>query len=165
MYFEKFPTTFFTLDDKASVQVVRNILIRVIFNDNIKNNFSLIDEYDIKDGETPEIVSNLFYGSTQYHWVILHMNDILDPRFDWPLTTNNLVKYCQGKYDFIYDTHHFENVDGDWVNAASPNATAISNFTYEDRINESKRRIKILKPQYLETVIREFTNKLANING
>ena len=95
MYFEKFPTTFYTLDDQKTVQIVRNIFLRLNINENIKNNLSLYDEYDVLDGETPEIVADKFYKNPQYHWLILHMNDILDPRFDWPLSTNNLIKYCQ----------------------------------------------------------------------
>ena len=85
MYFEKFPTTFYTLDDQKTVQIVRNIFLRLNINENIKNNLSLYDEYDVLDGETPEIVADKFYKNPQSHWLILHMNDILDPRFDWPL--------------------------------------------------------------------------------
>lgn len=165
MYFERFPTTYYTLDDQKTVQIVRNIFLRIAINDTIKSNLSLIDEYDIVDGDTPEIVSHKFYRNSQYHWLILHMNDILDPRYDWPLTSNNLVKYCESKYANIYATHHYENANGDWVNSSYPSATAVSNYTYEDRINESKRRIKVLKPQYVEAVLREFTNKLEGING
>ena len=165
MYFDRFPTTYYTLDDQKTVQIVRNIFLRIVINDTIKSNLSLIDEYDIVDGDTPEIVAHKFYRNSQYHWLILHMNDILDPRYDWPLSSNNLVKYCEGKYTNIYATHHYENANGDWVNSNYPSATAISNYTYEDRLNESKRRIKVLKPQYVESVLREFTNKLEGING
>lgn len=165
MYFERFPTTYYTLDDQKTVQIVRNIFLRMVINDTIKNNLSLIDEYDIVDGDTPEIVSHKFYRNSQYHWLVLHMNDILDPRYDWPLSSNNLFKYCESKYANVYATHHYENANGDWVNSNYPNATAISNYTYEDRLNESKRRIKVLKPQYVEAVLREFTNKLEGING
>ena len=165
MYFEKFPTTYYSLDDRASIQVVRNIFLRMAVSDEIKSNLSLYDEYDILDGETPEIVADRFYKNPQYHWLILHMNDILDPRFDWPLSVNNLVKYCQSKYTNIYATHHYENTNGDWVNSNYPSATPISNFTYEERLNEEKRRIKIIKAKYVEAVAREFTNKLEGING
>ena len=154
MYFEKFPTTFYTLDDQKTVQIVRNIFLRLNINENIKNNLSLYDEYDVLDGETPEIVADKFYKNSQYHWLILHMNDILDPRFD-----------CQSKYTNIYATHHYEDADGYRVNSTQPGSTPISNFTYEEDLNESKRRIRMLKPQYLEAVSREFTNKLEGING
>jgi hypothetical protein len=32
---------------------------------------------------------------------------------------------------------------------------------YENTVNETKRRIKILKPQYVEAVVKEFNNKLG----
>lgn len=164
MYFDQFPLTYYTLDDKTTVQVIRNILLRVVFNDEIKNNLSIFDEYDVTDGETPEIVASKVYGSSQYHWIILHMNDIIDPRFDWPLSTYNLIKYCQGKYTNIDAVHHYENIEGFIVNSDAVGAIPISNFQYEDVVNESKRRIKLLKPQYIQSIVREFTNKIAEVN-
>jgi hypothetical protein len=165
MYFEKFPITFYSLDDRESVQLIKNIFLRAGINSEVKNNYSAYDEYDILDGETPEILADKYYGNSQYHWVILHMNDILDPRFDWPLTTNNLVKYCQSKYTNIYDTHHYEDSNGFWVNSDVPGAVSVSNFTYEELLNEKKRRIKMLKPQFIENVAREFISKIESING
>lgn len=165
MYFDRLPTTYYTLDDKQTVQVVRNILLRIQISDDIKNNLSLFDEYDVLDGETPEIVADRFYGNPQYHWLVLHYNDILDPRFDWPLSTRNLIKYCQSKYTNIYGTHHYENSDGFIVNSTAPGATSVSNYKYEESVNESKRRIRVLKPQYVESVVREFNNKFNAING
>jgi hypothetical protein len=165
MYFERFPFTFFSLDDRQSVQLVKNIFLRLSISEELKNNYSLYDEYDILDGETPEILADKMYGGSNFHWIILHMNDILDPRFDWPLTSFQLKKYCEGKYDNIDAIHHYENADGQWVNSNYPLATPISNFAYEEVLNEQKRRIKLLKPQYVEAVSREFTSKLENING
>lgn len=165
MYFNKFPLTLYSLDDIASVQIVPNILIRFVINDEIKNNYSFYDEYDIIDGDTPEILADKYYGSSEYYWLILHMNDILDPRFEWPLSTFNLIKYCEGKYDNIYDIHHYENAQGYIVNSTAIGATSVSNFQYEERLNDTKRRIKLLKPQFLQSQVNEFNNKLDVING
>jgi hypothetical protein len=165
MYFEKFPITFYSLDNLETVQLVRNIFLRLSINQNIKENLSLYDEYDVLDGETPEIVADKFYKNPQYHWLILHMNEILDPRFDWPLSQNNLVKYAQSKYTNIYGIHHYVDSNGFIVNSTQVGATSVSNFDHEDTLNEKKRRIKVLKSQYVEAVNREFTNKLENING
>ena len=54
MYFKSFPYTYYSLDDASTVQVVTNITSRAVLSDEVKNNLSLYDEYDIKDGETPE---------------------------------------------------------------------------------------------------------------
>ena len=165
MYFEKLPNTLYSLDNRLTVQVVKNILLRVVISDEIKGNYSVFDEYDIQDGETPEILADRLYDNPQYHWVILHMNDMVDPRYDWPLSTSNLIKYCQSKYSNINDVHHYVNSNGVIVNSTEPGALPVSNYEYEDSINETKRRIKVLKPQYIEEVVREFTQKLEDING
>lgn len=233
MYFQKFPQTFYSLDNRATVQVVTNFLLRSVFSDEIKNSFTAFDEYDVRDGETPENLAFELYGDTNLHWIILHTNEILDPRFDWPLDAFNLTRFAEGKYSNINAVHHFEDTDGNTVNgnvtlqssaqfgsfvvgsaivnntnegsgfiiskasdssinvrvtkggfqagnqfklAANNQITAnitsttilsgipITNFTFEDRENETKRRIKILKPQFIERLVREFDSKLAQIN-
>ena len=164
MYFANFPYTFYSLDDRQSVQFIRNITLRAVINDKIKQNYALYDEYDIKDGETPEILADKFYNNSNYHWIILHMNEIHDPRFEWPLSVNNLLEYTKAKYGAanINNVHHYEDNEGYVVNSNAPFATPVTNFLYEDRLNESKRRIKILKPQYVSTVNREFRDSIES---
>jgi len=155
-YFEKFPKISYTLDDYRTGQVVPDILRRNAFVSEIVNNTAFFDTYDVRDGETPEILADLFYNDPTLHWVILHANEIVDPRFDWPLDTNSLVRFCEGKYANIYATHHFEDVNGYVVNSTEVGSTPISNFTYEDRLNEEKRRIKIIKSELVSTIVSEF---------
>ena len=78
---------------------------------------------------------------------------------DWPLAYDALEQYCKDKYgeDQVQMTHHYEDVNGYVVNDDSPLATPISNLTYEDRINESKRSIKIISKQLLEQIVNEFS--------
>lgn len=162
MYFNFFPLTYYSFDKGITAKVITNITLRAVLDQQIKDNLSLYDEYDIRDGETPEIVSDRFYGTTLYHWLILHVNDILDPRYEWPLSTNNLINYCQSKYDNIYATHHYEDSNGVIVNSDYVGATSVSNFQYEDRLNEAKRRIKVLKPAYVSTITSDFIKKFQD---
>ncbi len=165
MYFERFPYTFYTLDDLRTVQLIKNIFVRFILSEEIKNNYSLYDEYDVKDEETPEQVADFFYNDPLLHWIILHTNDIIDPRFEWPLKNYDLIRYCEGKYTNIYSTHHYENSDGYIVESTFPGAVSVSNFQYEDRLNEEKRRIRVLKSQYVDALVNEFNSQIDNING
>jgi hypothetical protein len=160
MYFQNFPYTFYTLDDAATVQVVTNITTRIQISDEVKNNLSLFDKYDIKDGESPELVADKFYNNSQLHWIILHYNEIIDPRFEWPLDTNNLSKYVSGKYANVNAVHHYEDSNGYYVNSDVPGCVSITNYEYEDTVNESKRQIKILKPAYVNGLIQDFKRKL-----
>lgn len=162
MYFDKFPYTVYSLDDRESVQLIKDIFRRITLDESIKNNSSLFDEYDVREGETPERIADKYYGDTTYHWVVLHVNDIIDPRYDWPLTTYQLEQYVISKYGLanVQATHHWEDSSGNWVNSNYPSATAVSNFNYEEDINENKRRIKILKPKYLTALETEFDSKI-----
>lgn len=160
MYFKNFPITYYSVEDGANVKVVTNITLRAVINDEVKNNYSLYDEYDVIDGETPEILADKFYRNSNYHWVILHLNEILDPRYDWPLTVKQLNTYVSDKYDNPEAVHHYEDANGNWVNDDYPSATAISNYEYEDRLNESKRRIKILKPEFVNRIVNDFIKKI-----
>mgnify|MGYP003341495154 CR=1 FL=1 len=165
MYFSKFPLTFYTLDNRETVQLVTNIFLRVVFAEEIKNNLTLYELYDIVDGEAPEIISDKFYETPDYHWVILILNEVVDPRYDWPLSTSNLIKYCESKYNNINGIHHYIDTDGYIVNSTAPGATSVSNFQYEEEINEGKRKIKIIKPEYINQVVETFNSLLGMANG
>lgn len=161
MYFNNFPYTYYTLDNNKTVQIVKNITLKVVLNDVLKSNYGMYYDYDVKDGETPEIVSYKMYNTTMLHWLILHMNDIVDPRFEWPLSNYALMQYVEGKYDNPNAVHHYLNSNGDIVNSTEVGAYPVSNFEYEDGLNESKRRIKVLKPQYVEDVVSLIKESLA----
>lgn len=161
MYFNNFPYTYYTLDDGATVQIVKNITLRVVLDQIIKTNYGMYYEYDIRDGETPEIVSYKLYNTTNLHWLVLHMNDIVDPRFEWPLSNYDLIQYVEGKYANPSATHHYVNSDGFIVNSTAPGAYPVSNFEYESSLNESKRRIRVLKADYVESVVNLVKESFA----
>jgi hypothetical protein len=97
-YFNRFPLLAYAANNNAVVNIVSDVLRRVTVDKKTKENLVIFDEYDIQDGETPELVSYKFYDTTDYHWVILIVNDILDPRFAWPLTDEQLYTYTANKY-------------------------------------------------------------------
>ena len=157
MYFNKFNKLQYTLDNGKSFQIVTDILTRVAFRDDIVNNTALYDEYDVQDGQTPEILAAQYYGNSNYHWIILLTNQIIDPVLDWPMSQNQLTDYCEQKYTNIYGTHHYENNDGIVVNSTEAFATPITNYDFEDRENEKKRRIKLIRKAVIAEVVSEFS--------
>lgn len=230
MYFEAMPLTLYSMeDDRSNVKLVTNITTRVKINEEVKNQYGLYDEYDVKDGETPELVAEKFYNNSQLHWIILHYNNIIDPRFDWVLETNNLVKYVTDKYSNINGIHHYVDTNEAYTNGnvylisstafgkfaagdviinntdpgigyittktsnsnvivtvssggfgsgdqiklnsnAQVNAnitatvtisgTPVTNYIFEDTVNEAKRRIKVLKLAHVDPVIKDFKKNL-----
>ena len=58
----------------------------------------LFYSYDIQEGDTPEIVANKYYGDPYRYWMVLLCNQIIDPQWNWPLTSQQLDLYLVDKY-------------------------------------------------------------------
>lgn len=99
-YFNYFPTTpYFLEDDKKSLDIVTNLTSKFKFDSNFKENSIVYYEYTINDGETPEIIADKIYSSPERHWIILALNDIVHPQFDWPMEQKSLLKFIDKKYE------------------------------------------------------------------
>ena len=96
-YFSYFPQMFYDAvqDGTTSPVLVKNILKRVKVKDAIKNDVALFDKYRVKTGESPEMVSSRFYGTVDYYWVVLLMNDIKDRFYEWPLSEQDFENYVK----------------------------------------------------------------------
>lgn len=70
-------------------------------------------QYDIQEGDTPEIIAHKYYGDSYRFWIVLFVNQIIDPQWDWPMNSTTFNNYIQNKYqDFnpYSQTHHYEKV-------------------------------------------------------
>jgi hypothetical protein len=96
-YFSKFPKIFYNFGGNTT-DTITNIVSRFRLESSLKNNTSAYYNYTIRDGETPEILAFNLYNSTEKHWIILMMNDIVDAQYDWPLQYVTLNRYIENKY-------------------------------------------------------------------
>ena len=158
MYFENFPLTYYSCyDDLSNVKIVTNITNRVKISEEAKNKLALFDEYDIRDGETPELIAERVYGSSQYHWVVMLCNEKYNYIDDFPLSIYNLEKHIDNKYGANkYATHHYEDANGYIIDGSQAGAQSVSNYDYEFALNETKRRIKLISPSLLNTILKNF---------
>jgi hypothetical protein len=167
-YFNKLPQMLynFPIGGSEKMVIVRDITANVRVVKAVLDSITLYDEYDVIDGETPEIVSEKVYGSPEYHWAVMIANLRFDYINDWLLPYDRLVEYCKDKYGEtgLNEIHHYEDENGYVVNDDYPLATPIDNITYEERINESKRRIKIVSKTLLQQMVNDF-DKIMNPNG
>ena len=62
----------------SDFKVVTNLLRRVALRQKVSADVLVFDYYDVKDGETPEIIAHKLYGDSELHWVILLINNITD---------------------------------------------------------------------------------------
>lgn len=166
-YFANFPDILypFELDGKIKLVRVKDIVANVRLRKQILSNITLYDEYDIIDGETPEIIAERVYGDPNLHWVIMLTNDRYDLWNDFPLSGDALSKYIENKYGqgnenaqhYIFDSPHFEDERGNIVDGPATNLVrAITNLEYESRVNEGKRRIKIVNKNLISSIVSEL---------
>jgi hypothetical protein len=102
MYFNEFPNFLYDFnygDNKIKTSVVVDITRNIRFKKEILQNITVYDEYDIVDGETPEMISEQFYGTPEYHWVIMIANGKYDYRADFPMVENVLQKHIASVYN------------------------------------------------------------------
>jgi len=164
MYFRNIPIIVYSLDDGQTSFLATDIFRRVKADyDNVKTSLAY-DEYDIKEDETPEILADQLYNNSQLHWIILLVNEIIDPRWDWPLDTQTLESFIDEKYGEDKNVvRYYVNSTGDVVHSSYAGAkTPVTNYDYEVEQNEAKRRIKVLKARYVPTFINSFLEKMQN---
>lgn len=115
-YFEKFPLYFYGLSTNKSQRpkIVTNVLARAKMIDSIRDASYVYYTYSIQDGDTPEILASKYYDNPNRHWIILYANDIVDPVYDWPLSTRDFANFIDAKYGSYANAstgiHHYEKV-------------------------------------------------------
>ncbi len=162
MYFNNFNNMLydFEINGERKLTLVKDVTKNVRIRTEILSNITLYDEYDIVDGETPEIIAEKVYGSAEYHWVVMLCNLKFDWIDDFPLPYVELEKYITQKYGSGNedDTHHYIDDSGFIVDEDNAEATSVSNRQYEEAQNEAKRRIKLISPTLLNQILNSFDN-------
>ena len=167
-YFNQFPTMLYDPAGDGSAKLCTNIMSRVRVRANMKKEIVMLDKYDVKENETPEIVADKHHGSVYYHWVVMLLNDIADVNHDWVKSTRQLQKFLLDKYTEaqLTETHHYEvyQTSGDTTikieveNSSYPSASIVTNYEYEVALNDGKREINLLRNEYLGFFVDEFQN-------
>lgn len=115
MYFSKFPIVTYKINDKEFVLVTD--FIKAIQIDTLLKSDSLFsDPYDVLDNETPEIISHKFYGTVDYHWVIMLINERYDFYSDFPKSDDIVRKETLRKFGNLEGIHHYEDENGKIIN-------------------------------------------------
>ena len=168
MYFDSFPVIFYDSTGNLIFKDVTNLLRRVGLRTKVRTNSLLYDTYDVKEGETPEMIAHKLYGDTELHWIILLINEVTDRYHQWPMTTPQFLDFINDKYDNPDGIHHYETTQtsGDTkvkievFNEVDENAytglTPITNREYEENEQDKRRKIKLLDPSYVNAFVSEF---------
>ena len=207
-YFNYFPKIVYSANNNtAGLDTVTSITSRFNFTDNFKLNSSIFYTYDVQESDTPEIIAGKFYKNPERHWIVLMFNDIVDPQYDWPLKSSDLINFIDTKYtangaanttvqtglawamsinnvqayykvvtktnqdniDFIekiqVDANTYANVAATTQSFTLNSGDIITQkitkekqtyYDYEVSENENKRSIKLIKPEFISAIEKEF---------
>lgn len=122
MYFDNFNTLLYEFptigSNKSSDSIfIKDITTNIRFKKEFIENLPLIETYKIVDGDTPEIISEKLYGTPDYHWILMLLNQRYDYINDFPLNGIALEFMIANKYGDSKDMiKHFKNDNGNIVN-------------------------------------------------
>ncbi len=139
-YFESTPRISVT-DKYGNSVIYRNIMARLSIIPAVLKNPLLYYEYDVQEGDTPEIVAYKYYGDVNRYWIVLFSNQMMDPQWDWPLDYRNLVSYIEDKYENPEGIHSYQKVitlTNLLDNITTVNTYTISQAEYNSTIEETK---------------------------
>ena len=170
MYFTKnFPTIDYDATGLGDTKRIQDIITRIKVRDGIRERASMFAKYDVKEGETPEMLSYAYYGDVKHYWTILLLNKMYNRYYDWPMTSRNLRDYVLDTYADPGGVHHYEvaQSSGDTtvmirVESDATGATAVTNFEHESELNDKRKQIRLLQTSYLSQFVDEYGKLLKS---
>ena len=183
MYFKAIPQIPYDSKNDGTFKFVTNLLRRVKVREDAITNGGIFDTYDVKDGETPEMIAHKLYGDSNLHWLILYVNNITDRYHQWPMSTVQFEAYLNEKYSNPDGIHHYEitQTSGDTTEVvevynpdlltdegassdadAQAGATSVTNREYEDRLQNDKRKIRLLDPDFVSQAVNEYQRLMSS---
>ena len=164
-------------------QVVKNIFKRAIIRDDIFDEATAFTKYSFIGDERPDQVAAGFYNDSTLDWVVLTTNNIVHVRDEWPMGNQDFLTYLNEKYtaEELSNIHHYEtklirDSSGKLIqpvgltvpaghsitfldNGVLREESSLTSFTFlehETDVNDNKRNINILRPEYLNFFLESF---------
>ena len=157
---------------------VTNIMKRISFKPSVIEDITDYYPYRVKDGERPDTLSHQKYGTVAYAYLIMLVNDIYDPLFDWPLTSQQFEKYLISKYGSVSSAmgttkYYYQIVRAEVARTGtSERVPAVkfivdqttydaldegdrstqTQYEWEDELNDNKRDIKLINASLIQDI-------------
>lgn len=159
------------------------------FYKNIESNY-ILKEYSIKNSPRPELLSQILYGTTKYYWVLILINKVYDPFYDWIMSEQSVHEYTAQKYQYTGGPNaisYHESSDGEkfWNVVSYPDApniwydrydetrsypqfkgslVPVTNIEHELNENEKRRVINIIQPKDIKNFVNEYNREMELVN-
>mgnify|MGYP003137552913 CR=1 FL=1 len=174
---------------------VKNIFKRAQISEDIFQDLNFFTKYQVKGNERPDNVAKKVYNDPNLDWLVMLCNNILNFETEWPKDQVSYDKYLlnkYGTYEKLNEVHHYETnlitdkagrqivpeglevpqdfsitfFDPTLKQMVTRSSTfPVSNLIYENRLEEDKRSIFILKGTYLALVIDDINEIMPYTPG
>ena len=164
--------------------LAKNIFRRIKIREELDDVILGFQQYTVKNNQRPDEVALDAYGDMKLDWVVLLCNNIINLYDEWPMSEDELERYIDSEYEEDADSvHHwvtqevkdmkgrvllkagrevpenftYRRLDGTYL----PKDTVIrpiSVYDHETEKNDYKRNIYLLRKQYINGFIEEFSN-------
>jgi|TARA_R110000782_G_scaffold270196_1_gene369868 hypothetical protein len=173
MYFSNFPFIVYDSVGNGDFKIVTNLLKRVALRSKVRANTLVFDTYDVREGETPEILADKLYDDPELHWIILYVNNITDRYHQWPMSYAQFNSFLNDKYTNIDAVHHYEvlqtsgdtsikiDIGTDTTGYSEADLTLITNREFEEERQDKLRQIRLLDFAYVGQFIEEFKSLMG----
>lgn len=165
-------------DNYVSYVLSTSIGNRVILKQSLLKDLTTY-EYYVEDGQRPDQIAHLYYDDYRLTWLIFLANDIIDPYYDWPLSSIQLQNYIADKYGSIQDAengiHHYEEIvfpeeyrDNTYFKEVTQEVSLtryrelpeskrkiISYLDYEYLLNDEKKNIVLIEDIYVPKILQD----------
>ena len=189
-YFSSIPNVDYDINGTEPNQFrsVTNIMQRIRFKPSVLENITDYYPYYVREGERPDIVSFNTYGTVAYSYLILLINNIVDPLFDWPLPSRQFENYIIEQYGSVSaaqstNKYYYQIVraevartgvservpeykiivDQTTYNSLDASVRSAQNvYDYEVEQNDNKREIKLINPNFIQDIDYEVKTAFAS---
>ena len=165
---------------------VKNLFKKGALREDIFQDLAVFTKYKIINADRPDNVAFDFYGDSSLDWLVLACNNIVNIKTEWPMQQLEYDKYLldkYGSYENINAVHHYETTEqkntkniivvkaglrvasnysityydsGDGGMVTKYPVKTVTNYDYEESLQEKRRNIFLLKSRYLNIVLDDL---------
>lgn len=161
--------------------MMRNLMVKSRLVSDVLNRYEVYYPYIIEDGERLDTIAYDYYGDSNYWWVVMLANNIIDPYYDWPLAYEEFKAYIIKKFGSVAAAksqikhYKYTGIGGDsetditrksWLMPnetyaalsveAKSGWTPVYQYDWEEELNDSKRSIQLLDRTYIPQLKKEL---------
>lgn len=167
MFFSLLPDIQYKNTNSKEYITVKNIFSSYQINQDLARNENIFTKYIMKPNTTIQDIAREYYGDPFYDWIIILINNIINPTFAIPLNYDQIIlkikKEGNGPFDLAY--HIDEN--GIKYYGNSKNITLketeyipVTYLEHENKINDENSTLYLPKKRYFRSFIDDFKKEM-----